>query len=94
MLIRVRWKDISNQIIRRNKEHIPDHVETSKTRSELYSTPLQDKIFEFIKKNPNCSRREIYRGVGGDEGHIRRAITVMQRFHKITETFNIGGTVN
>ena len=50
---------------------------------------MQDAIFEFVMKNPNCTRRDIYGGVKGNEGDIRKCLIAMTRNHRLRETFNI-----
>ena len=51
-------------------------------------TPFQDKIYEFIKKHPHCTRKDIY-SIDRNEGHIREAITKMLKTNKLRETFTI-----
>ena len=77
-------------VVRQNKKIIEPSILISKTRSEVHHRPMQDSVYEFIKNHPNCKRSDIYIGVGGNEGHIRRAIISMQKGHRIHETFNIG----
>lgn len=51
-------------------------------------TPLQDLIYEFIKKHPNCTRKDLY-SLNPNEGHVRKAITTILKSNKVKETFTI-----
>ena len=57
-----------------------------KTRGQESIT--QDKIYEYIKKHPNCTRKDLY-SLDPNEGHIRRSITTMLKSNKLKETFKI-----
>lgn len=51
-------------------------------------SPLQDVIYEFIKKHPHCTRKDLY-SLNPNQGTVRRAITVMLKSNKVKETFTI-----
>lgn len=51
-------------------------------------SPLQDLIYEFIKKHPNCSRKDLY-SLNLNDGSIRKSLTSMLKSNKVKETFTI-----
>jgi|TARA_B110000438_G_scaffold221269_1_gene214495 hypothetical protein len=53
-------------------------------------TPLQNKIRQFVKENPNCTVADICKGMKWkDDSGVRRAIRKMVVSHKIVQRFNI-----
>jgi len=48
----------------------------------------QDSIYEFIKKHPNCTRRDVY-SLPYNEGDIRKSLISMLKSNKLQETFTI-----
>lgn len=52
------------------------------------ASPRQDKIYEYIKKHPNCTRKDIY-SLDMDDGHVRTALLKMLQSGKLKETFTI-----
>ena len=53
-------------------------------------TPLQNKIRDFVIKNPNCTVADICTNLNWkDDASVRRAIRKMVEGHKIIQRFNI-----
>ena len=53
-------------------------------------TPLQNKVRQFVKDNPNCTVADIYKGMNWkDNASVRRCIRKMVEGHKIVQRFNI-----
>ena len=53
-------------------------------------TPLQNKIRQFVKDNPNCTVSDICKAMKWkDDSGVRRAIRKMVEGHKIVQRFNI-----
>lgn len=65
-----------------------DIPENDNSLTHGIDSPLQDLIYEYIKKHPNCTRRDLYK-LNSNEGHIRRSITQMLKSNKVKETFTI-----
>ena len=59
---------------------------TNFTRGQ--QAPLQDIMFEYIKKHPNCTRKDLY-SLNPNEGHVRRSITNMLKSNRVKETFTV-----
>ncbi len=54
------------------------------------STPLQNKITQFVKENPNCTVADICKGMNWkDDSAVRKSIRKMVEGHKIVQRFNI-----
>ncbi len=73
-------------VVRRNKELVKDKLDIRPEPN--FFTPSQDKIIKFIKKHPNCVRKDIYH-ISDNEGHIRRDLIKLLQSRKIKETFTI-----
>ncbi len=56
------------------------------TRGQV--APTQDKIYEYIKNHPDCTRKDLYL-LDSNEGHVRRSITAMLKSNRVKETFTI-----
>ena len=53
-------------------------------------TPLQNKIRDFVIKNPNCTVSDICTALNWkDDASVRRSIRKMVEGHKIVQRFNI-----
>lgn len=73
-------------VVRRNKETVKDRPNI-RPEPHFFS-PNQAIIMKFIKKHPNCIRRDIY-NCGLTEDTVRRDLTKLLRKHKVKETFTI-----
>ena len=73
-------------VVRRNKELVKD---TPNIRPDpIFFAPKQDEIVKFIKKHPNCTRKDIY-AIDDNEGHVRRNLLLLLQSGRIKETFTI-----
>ncbi len=74
-------------VVRRNKSIVESKPDIRP--DPVFFTPNQDKIVKFIKKHPNCTRRDIYSISKGEDGHIRRDLLKLLTSRRVKETFTI-----
>lgn len=74
------------KIIRKNKKQIENVIEISKKNGR--SSTTQDAIYEYIKNNPKCIRRDLYK-LPFNEGDIRKCVLIMLKSHKIKESLTV-----
>mgnify|MGYP003113462174 CR=1 FL=1 len=72
------------EIIKNDPRVINDFSVRGKT------TPLMDKIRQFITENPNCTVSDICKGIKWkDDAAVRKSIRKMVEAHRIVQRFNI-----
>ena len=77
-------------MIRNNKRFVRSGQGDSvkKTRS---ATPVQDKIVQVVKENPNCTIADIYKEFPDmDTASIRKSIRRMIESHRVIQRFTVG----
>ena len=77
-------------MIRNNKKFVRSGQGdlVKKTRSV---TPVQDKIVQVVKENPNCTIADIYKEFPDmDTASIRKSIRRMIESHRVIQRFTVG----
>ena len=86
---------ISKKIIRQNKSFINKHETILHPKYNGGTpSPFQDRVYDIVKDNPNCTMSDIYRLMKKDDpdtdlASVRKSMRKMIERHKVRQRFTI-----
>jgi hypothetical protein len=77
-------------MIRNNKKYVKSG-QGDVVKNNRSITPIQDKVVQVIKENPNCTIADIYKEFPDmDTASIRKVMRRMIESHRVIQRFTMG----